>query len=366
MHDTSMRRPPLSAGLRSLAVAFPPERSNDWWRTHHPDLVARAEQATLSRVWSDADGDAATANFDAAMRPYLDDPFRGTVARRVCGPGENSLTLETRAARRALEAAGRAPSDIDLCLVASLRSEGIGVGNAAFLVRDLGLGCPAWNYESACSSSVVGLHTAASLIEAGGYESVLVVISCTYCRDVDMSDSFSWFLGDGAAAFVMERRQAQGHVLGFATVPTESTCGAFAYQLGRDGGPPIEIVSDRAAGPELRRTAGTFLRSTVSKLERMTGVVKDDIDFFVFNTPTAWYAKFCAAELGIANESTISTYPLYANIGPVLMPANLHHAATEGRLAEGDRVLAYSVGSVSTASCVAFEWRDVAVHPDRD
>ncbi len=303
------------------------------------------------------------------MRPYLSDPFRGTQVRRICGEGENSLTLELRAAQRALEAAGRAASDIDLCLVASFRSEGIGVGNGAFLVRDLGLRCPAINFETACSSSVVGLHTAASLIAAGGYRSVLLVVSCTYGRDADPADSLSWFLGDGAGAFVLERDDAgrHGKVLGFATIPTESTCDAFAYHLVGDAdGARIEMRAGRGAGPELRRTAAPFLKACVSRALDDAGVGLADLSFFVFNTPTAWYADFCARELGIANESTISTYSQYANIGPALMPANLHAAARGGRLRRGDLVLAYSVGSVSTASAIIFEWGDVEVHPQHD
>ena len=36
------------------------------------------------------------------MMPYMDDPFRGTVERRILREGETSLSLEVRAAKRAL------------------------------------------------------------------------------------------------------------------------------------------------------------------------------------------------------------------------------------------------------------------------
>ena len=63
-------------------------------------------------------------------------------------------------------------------------------------------------------------------------------------------------------------------------------------------------------------------------------------------------------------ERTISAYPLYANVGPVLMPANLHLAASLGRIAPGALVLLYSVGSVSTASAAVMRWGDVALGPE--
>jgi 3-oxoacyl-[acyl-carrier-protein] synthase-3 len=87
----------------------------------------------------------------------------------------------------------------------------------------------------------------------------------------------------------------------------------------------------------------------------------DEIDCFVFNTPTAWYADFCSAALGVPRARAVDTYPEYANIGPALLPANLYRAAASGQLRPGDLVLLYTVGSVSSAGALVMRWGEVAL-----
>jgi 3-oxoacyl-[acyl-carrier-protein] synthase-3 len=116
----------------------------------------------------------------------------------------------------------------------------------------------------------------------------------------------------------------------------------------------------------LRETSALHLRSCCEGAARAAGVALGDIDFFVFNTPTAWFDAFAARVLGVDRSRTISTNKLYGNIGPVWMPANLYHAACDGRVERGDLVMLYAVGSVSSASAVVMRWGDVALGPPPD
>src|SRR5262245_31951603 len=97
----------ICAGLTSLAVSFPGViRTNRYWRERYPEAVASAEARSLSRLFSAKGSEAPSDPFDIAMAPYLQDPFRGAVERRVLAPGETSLMIEKRAASAALKAAG--------------------------------------------------------------------------------------------------------------------------------------------------------------------------------------------------------------------------------------------------------------------
>src|SRR5450432_2295125 len=95
----------------SLAVTYPSDiRTNEYFRKNFPDVVAHAEEKTLARMWSAQNGNGPPADdFDVEMAPYLNDPFRGAVRRRVLGAGENALSLESTVARSALAAAGASP-----------------------------------------------------------------------------------------------------------------------------------------------------------------------------------------------------------------------------------------------------------------
>jgi 3-oxoacyl-[acyl-carrier-protein] synthase-3 len=194
---------------------------------------------------------------------------------------------------------------------------------------------------------------------------VLVVISCLYSRVTDERDTLSWFLGDGAGAFVVGPEDPGHGILGAHAVPTTETCDTFSYELGTDlaGRPKIFIRASQETGRVLRETAAGYLRACADGALRAAGVALSEIDFFVFNTPTAWFAATCARVLEIDPARTLDTYPAYANLGPALMPVNLHHAAVSGKITRGDLVLAFTVGSVGTASAAVMRWGDVALGP---
>ncbi|MCA9624889.1 MAG: hypothetical protein KC731_37955, partial [Myxococcales bacterium] len=193
-------------GLKSLAVTAPARvRTNDELRGRHPETVARAEQGTLSRVMNDEDGRAETSTFDAAMRPYLADPFRGVKERRVLAPGETSIDMEVDAGKVALELAGLAPKDVDQLISVGFLPHHVGIGNAVYVAKALGLEGAAFNLETACAGPLTALRTATALVRAGECDHVLVTVSCSYSRFAREDDTLSWFLGDGGGAFVVGR-----------------------------------------------------------------------------------------------------------------------------------------------------------------
>ncbi len=332
----------------------------------HQRLLPRAISGQRRRDRREVAGKALGAQRDHRRvlgGEYLDDPFRGSVERRILAPGETALSLEARAARNALAAAAMAPGDVDLIIVSSFQPDQLGVGNAAFLARELGVTRPAWNLESACASSLVALHTACALVESGRYRNILVVASCAYSRTADEADSVSWFLGDGAGAFLVGPVSAGSGLLGLHTLPTTETCDTFYYALDGAGGaaPRMVMKCSASSGKILHETAERHLALCCAGATKAAGVKLADIDFLVCNTPTAWFAAFAARALGLDVSKTTSCFSRTGNIGCALLPANLHAAA--GRLKRGDLVLLYSMGSVATASAAVLRWDGAALGP---
>ncbi|MBD2385490.1 3-oxoacyl-ACP synthase III family protein [Cylindrospermum sp. FACHB-282] len=352
-------------GIRSLAVSFPSIiRTNDYYRENYPHLIAEAEKKTLSRVFSTADPTSLN-EFDLEMAPYLSDPFRGTVERRVFAPGETSLTISYSAAKDALDAANLSPKEIDLMLVATIFPEQIVPGNAAFLAGELGLQGAAWNIDSTCSNAIVALQTASAFVRTGDYRNVLVVICTNYSKFTDENDTLAFLSGDGAGAFVVSSVKPNQGVLGTKIINTASTCGTFFNELTTDdqGNPRMYIRAAKGTGKVLSDTSVKLVRECCSGALEAAGVSLDEIDFFAFNTPTAWYANVCARALGIDPQRAINLNDRYANIGPMLPLANLYHGAEFGRIRENDLVLVYTIGSVSNAGASVMRWGDVALGP---
>ncbi|AFZ17615.1 3-oxoacyl-[acyl-carrier-protein] synthase III C-terminal domain-containing protein [Allocoleopsis franciscana] len=363
-----------SIGIRSLAVSFPSLiRTNDYWYEKFPELAVQAQpkRVRLPRTSQSTSNDDGIEIWSQEVAPYLNDPFRGNVERRVLSHDESPLTLEYRAAKEALEAANLHPEEVELAICASqqrfaiatsLFCEPIGLSNTSSLVRQLNLHCPAWNLESTCSSALVALQNARALVQTGEYRNVLVVVSQFGSNTVDDEDTLSWSMGDGAGAFVVSALKPNQGVLGTKIISTTATCGAYSHELVTDAqGVPRMRTRTGENASMLAETAVDFVRTCCKEAATAAGVSLEGIDFFAFNTPTAWYASVCTRALGIDPERTINLYPRYANIGPVLPIANLYHATRSGKLRENDLVLVYTNGAGATAGAMVMRWGDVAL-----
>lgn len=357
--------------IASLALGFPSVvRTNHYFRTLWPDVVAGAESHSLAKIWAkrpesgSGSGAPPPTAFEQTMMPYLADPFRGAVERRIRARGETALSMELTAARGALAARGIGVDDIDLAISSSFVGDRFGVGNASYLAAALGLRAPVWNFETACASSVVGVHLASELVQSGAYRRILLVVSTSNSVQTLDSDSIAWFVGDGAGAFVIEPAAEGEAILGSHTINSIGTNDMFVIRSVAEGeGTRLTTVASAGAASMARDTAEPYLLECVQGALAKAALGVSDVDFWVFNTPSAWYADFCGAVLGVPADRYHSIYPRYANIGGALMPTTLYHALEAGRVKSGQVVAFYAIGSSSTASALVLRVGQVALGP---
>jgi len=352
-----------SVGIKAVAIELPKGvRTNQYWHNRHPELVRAIIEKRKARLFA-TEATRPAEGFEAEMAAFQADPFKGTVERRVLTSGETALTLEAGAARRALAAAGLEAKDVDLVIVCSFLPDHFGAMNAAYLAREVGFEGLAFNLESACSGSLVGLQTACGLVAAGQYRNAMVVASCTYSRDTDPRDMLSFTVGDGAGAILVGEVEPGYGRLGGMGFHTGHSCGALAFEnYARDDGSLwFRLRATPEAGSVLKDMAKESLERSVHGALKNAGIALEEIDAFVFNTPFAWYAKFCARTLGVDPARTVNPYALYANTGPALMPTNLYHMAKERPLRRGDLVLFHTIGSVWSAGAMVLRWSGAAL-----
>ncbi|MGL4618101.1 3-oxoacyl-[acyl-carrier-protein] synthase III C-terminal domain-containing protein [Chroococcidiopsis sp.] len=350
-------------GIRSLAVSFPSIiRTNDYWQQKYPEMLhPELKRNKRSSIISSNEDDGFTL-WSQEVAPYLSDPFRGNVERRVLGENESSLAIQCQAATEALAAAKLSVEKVEVAIVASLFADRLGMDNTTELARKLGLNCPAWNLESTCSSALVALQNACALIQTGEYGNALVVVSQFGSNTVRERDTLAWSMGDGAGAFVVERLKPNQGILANKIVSTSATYGAYSHSLEIDEiGKPRIITQTGENASSLAETAVDFVRTCCQEAADRAGVSLAEIDFFAFSTPTAWYANVCTRALGIEPERTINLYPYYANIGAVFPLANLYHAVKEQKIRENSLVLVYTNGASATAAATIMRWGDVAL-----
>jgi len=137
--------------------SFLPEevRTNDWW----PDRVVTEWTKTAldsrPRI-EDAIASAPTQGQRAVLEAMLGvqaDPFRGVRQRRVMDARMESSGMEVEAARRAIQAAGVRPDEIDVLLTHSMVPDDIGIPNSVVVHDKLGLGdhCLTTTVEGTCT-----------------------------------------------------------------------------------------------------------------------------------------------------------------------------------------------------------------------
>jgi 3-oxoacyl-[acyl-carrier-protein] synthase-3 len=136
----------------------------------------------------------------------------GIRARHFAAPDVACSDLALEAARKAIEAAGCQPQDIDLIIVATSTPDMVFPSTACILQNKLGAnGCPAFDVQAVCSGFVYALTVADAMIQSGAARRALVVGAEVFSRILDFKDRTTCVLfGDGAGAVVLEASETPG------------------------------------------------------------------------------------------------------------------------------------------------------------
>src|SRR5258708_7424752 len=136
----------------------------------------------------------------------------GISQRHVAAAGETTTDLAEHAARRAIDAAGIKPEDIDLICVGTTTPDQV-FPNVGTLLQDrLGIhGCPAFSLEAACTGFVYALSVADKFVRLGEAKCALVVGAETLTRIIDWNDRGACVLvADGAGAVILQPSNEPG------------------------------------------------------------------------------------------------------------------------------------------------------------
>jgi 3-oxoacyl-[acyl-carrier-protein] synthase-3 len=200
--------------------------------------------------------------------------------------GEDERSRE-RASRAALTAAGIAPADVDLIVVATTTPDMVFPSTACIVQAKLGaVGGPAFDVQAVCSGFVYALAIADRMVASGMARNALVVGAEIYSRILDWKDRGSCVLfGDGAGAVVLAPSQAPG--IGSAHLHADGRyrdilCVPGTFAEGAISGTPyvrmdgpavfkfaVRVMAEVAPRPS-KPTASTCRRSTGSFLTRPT------------------------------------------------------------------------------------------------
>ena len=136
----------------------------------------------------------------------------GIVQRHIAADQQLASDLALEASRRAIDAAGIRPQEIELIILATTTPDMIFPSTACILQDKLGVtGGPAFDVQAVCSGFIYALATADMFVSSGKCKHALVVGTEVYSRIIDWTDRSTCVLfGDGAGAVVLTQSNQPG------------------------------------------------------------------------------------------------------------------------------------------------------------
>jgi 3-oxoacyl-[acyl-carrier-protein] synthase-3 len=266
--------------------------------------------------------------------------------------------LAVEAARRALEAAGKTPADVDLIIVATTTPDLTFPATATIVQRKLG--CPvgiAFDVQAVCSGFVYALSTADGFVARGRSKCALVIGAETMTRLMDWTDRGTCVLfGDGAGAVVLEPQEGDGTtadrgLLGFA-LRADGTKQDLLYV---DGGVSTngQIGHLRMQGNQVFRHAVVNISEAITAAAADAGVPIEDVDWFIPHQANQRILEGVAKRVGIHESKVVSTVAEHANTSAASIPLAWWKGMQDGRIKPGQMLLLEAMGGGLTwGACV--------------
>lgn len=288
----------------------------------------------------------------------------GIRERRIAGPETATSDLATVAAQRALENAGIAPDELDLILCATTTGDYVWPATACVVQNRIGAKrAAAFDLSAACSGFCYGLETAASFIQRGAMQNILVIGADTLSKQVNWQDRTTCILfGDGAGAAVV--------------TPCAPDEGIITSTLGSDGSglesvwipaggtrtPLSADVMDQRLnciamrGQEVYRFAVQIVPEAIRQALGRACLRPSDVSLLVLHQANIRIVQSVSERLEIPMEKVFVNLDRYGNTSAASVPLALTEAAQQGRLKRGDIVVTVGFGAGLTWAANVIRW----------
>ncbi|MFP4155424.1 MAG: beta-ketoacyl-ACP synthase III [Halothiobacillaceae bacterium] len=269
----------------------------------------------------------------------------GIEQRHVVSEGEGTTALAEVAARRALEAAGRLPAEVDLLIVATTTPDRVFPSTACLLQGRLGIHGPAaFDVQAVCTGFVYALGIADKFIRTGAARCALVVGAETLSRIVDWTDRTTCVLfADGAGAVVLEADTETGiistHLHADGSYDNLLTTVTQSEDPLAEGRSYIEM-----RGNEVFRMAVNTLGRIVDETLQANDMDRGEIDWLVPHQANIRIIQATARKLGMSMDRVVVTVDRHGNTSAASIPLALDVAVRDGRIRRGETVLMEAFG----------------------
>ncbi|CAN1210707.1 beta-ketoacyl-ACP synthase III [Tumidithrix helvetica PCC 7403] len=278
----------------------------------------------------------------------------GIRQRFIATKGEDSLTsLAVRAGQQAIAAAGIAPTDLDLIILATSTTDDL-FGTAGKVQGLLGADrAVAFDISAACSGFVFGLVTASQFIRSGTYRNILLIGADLLSRWVDWSDRRTCILfGDGAGAVVLQASE-QDNLLGFELRSDGKGNNLLNLGYNEDKSTYDPITMN---GQEVYRFAVRSVPEVIEKALYRANLQTADLDWLILHQANQRIIDAVQTRLKIDADKAVSNMSKHGNTSAASIPLALDEWVRAGKIKPNHAIAIAGFGAGLSWGAAVFRW----------
>jgi len=287
----------------------------------------------------------------------------GIKERRILKePGKGTSFLAIKAAENLISKSNLDPKEIDLVIVGTATPDMQAASTAAFVASEIGATeAFSFDLESACSSFLYGMSTAASYIEAGRYKKVLLIGADMNSSMIDYTDRITCIIfGDGAGAALFEPN-TDG--LGLQDEYLRSDGSGREFLNVAAGGSILPASAETVKNGQhfVRQEGRTVFKFAVSNMadvsEKMlerNNLTKEDIAWLAPHQANNRIIEATANRIGLEMDKVMVNIHKYGNTTSATLPLLL--ADYEDQLRKGDNIIFAAFGGGFTWGAIYLKW----------
>ena len=284
----------------------------------------------------------------------------GIERRHFAAEGETTSQLATRAAERALAAAGMTGADVDAIVLATSTADLTFPSAATMVQHAIGMkGGFAFDLQAVCAGFVYALTQANALIVSGSARRVLVIGAETFSRLMDWTDRSTCVLfGDGAGAVLLEAAPGEGTAADRGILAADlHSDGTYKDLLYVDGGVSTGTTGHlRMQGKEVFRHAVEKLAETAHAALDKAGLGAGDVDWIVPHQANLRIITATAQRMQVPMERVVVTVQDHGNTSAASIPLALSVGVDRGQIKPGDVVVTEAIGGGLAWGAVVLRW----------
>ena len=272
----------------------------------------------------------------------------GVERRHVVEPDQTTSDMCVEAAKKAMDAAGVKPQDIDMVITGTTTPDLIFPNISTIIQHRLGIpACTAFSLEAACTGFIYALTTADKFIKAGEAKCALVMGAECITKLIDWSDRNTCVLfGDGAGAAVVVPSDEPG-IISTALGADGQYRELLYYPVGQSKNLEVAGTADAniiMKGNEVFKVAVKTLGAIAEEALTKAGVSKEELDWLVPHQANIRIIQAMAKRLDMPMEKVILTVQDHGNTSAASVPMALDVGIRDGRVKKGQLVLMEAFG----------------------